>query len=190
LNLRFPGQYEDVETGLTYNNRRDYNSGTARYQQPDPIGVAFGDLNLYMYAVNNPILFIDLTGLAVGDWWDPHTYTTYLRTYATYWGQFGGGTSDFWNNYWLMREANTIGADKYFHCMANCEATKRGPGGADAASFIGEGREVFDHYIKRDSPQACNEDRAANRTGQKTLFTESCQETCGGYRVPGLNPRF
>ena len=39
LNLRFPGQYFDAETGLFYNNFRDYDSQTGRYVQSDPIGV-------------------------------------------------------------------------------------------------------------------------------------------------------
>ena len=36
-NLGFPGQYYDRETGLYYNNRRDYNPVTGRYMQPDPL---------------------------------------------------------------------------------------------------------------------------------------------------------
>ena len=31
-----------------------------------------------------------------------------------------GAGQDFARNYNNMRQANTIGADKYFHCVANC----------------------------------------------------------------------
>ncbi|HWR77548.1 MAG TPA: Ig-like domain-containing protein [Thiobacillus sp.] len=61
-NLRFPGQYYDLETGLHYNYFRDYEPGTGRYVQVDPIGIA-GGLNVYEYANSNPLTFIDPLGL-------------------------------------------------------------------------------------------------------------------------------
>jgi RHS repeat-associated protein len=33
--LRFPGQYYDVETGLSFNNNRNYDPTTGRYLQSD-----------------------------------------------------------------------------------------------------------------------------------------------------------
>jgi len=38
FNLRFPGQYYDRETGLHYNYFRDYDPGTGRYIESDPMG--------------------------------------------------------------------------------------------------------------------------------------------------------
>ena len=85
VNHRFPGQYYDQESGLSYNYFRDYDPATGRYLQSDPRGVIldFSDpqqliaaqmgapipvftksgINyLYGYSLQNPIGYIDPTG--------------------------------------------------------------------------------------------------------------------------------
>ena len=62
INLRFPGQYYDKETGLHYNWFRDYNPQTGRYRQSDLIGLD-GGLNTYGYAYQNPVMYVDPDGL-------------------------------------------------------------------------------------------------------------------------------
>lgn len=66
FNLRFAGQYYDVETGLHYNYFRDYDPSTGRYVQSDPIGLA-GGLNTYGYVGGNPLYWNDPFGLAYFD---------------------------------------------------------------------------------------------------------------------------
>jgi len=60
--FRFPGQYYDQETGLHYNYFRYYNPQTGRYITPDPIGLE-GGINLWPYTANNPVNWIDPSGL-------------------------------------------------------------------------------------------------------------------------------
>ena len=85
-NLRFPGQYYDAGMGTHYNYFRDYDPRVGRYLQSDPIGILrdysdpqlqiaiqmgliapeglYGSLNhLYGYVDQNPINFIDPSGL-------------------------------------------------------------------------------------------------------------------------------
>lgn len=64
LNLRFPGQYFDAESGWNYNINRSYDPASGRYAESDPLGPYAGP-STYAYAASNPLNRIDPSGLVV-----------------------------------------------------------------------------------------------------------------------------
>ncbi len=73
IDLRFPGQYADAETGWYYNLHRYYDPHKGRYTQSDLLGLADG-VNSFAYVHNNPLDGIDPLGL----------YDTLVHYYMTY----------------------------------------------------------------------------------------------------------
>jgi RHS repeat-associated protein len=61
----FAGQYGVLRepNGLYYMNARYYDPSLGRFLSEDPLGFGGGDLTLYSYAGNNPVVFVDPSGL-------------------------------------------------------------------------------------------------------------------------------
>jgi RHS repeat-associated protein len=65
----FTGKERDSESGNDYFGARYYGSSMGRFLTPDPSGLAYANLNnpqslnLYAYGLNNPLKFIDPSGL-------------------------------------------------------------------------------------------------------------------------------
>jgi len=179
----FTGREYDAETSMYFYRARYYDPTVGRFVTKDPIGFAGGDVNRFNYVRSNPVNRLDPSGL----------YETLFGKRGnpfTYWRDFFGGAGDLYRNYKDMRDANTIGADKYFHCMGHCEASRRGDGGKNASELIGEGREQFDETIKGDSRKDCDADRAANNQGRSANPNTPCKQVCGSLRPNGLDPRY
>jgi RHS repeat-associated protein len=74
------------QNGLYYMKARYYDAEVGRFISEDPMGFEGGSLNLYLYAANNPIMFMDPNGLCInaisdylGDVFTAPTYES-LRT--------------------------------------------------------------------------------------------------------------
>ncbi len=61
LDLRFPGQWFQLEAGLHYNWHRHYDASLGRYTQPDPLGFVDGP-SVYGYAGGSPYRYVDPSG--------------------------------------------------------------------------------------------------------------------------------
>ena len=63
--FKYVGRYGvmDEGNGLLYMRARYYDPEIGRFISKDPIGFAGGDLNLYAYVGNNPVNFVDPSGL-------------------------------------------------------------------------------------------------------------------------------
>lgn len=68
FDMRFPGQRFDAASGLNYNYFRDYEAGTGRYAQSDPIGLA-GGISTYAYVASSPLGSMDPLGLQLRRPW-------------------------------------------------------------------------------------------------------------------------
>ncbi len=62
LNLRYPGQYLDAESGMAHNGYRDYDATVGRFIQSDPSGLK-GGISTYAYVNSNPFSLVDKSGL-------------------------------------------------------------------------------------------------------------------------------
>jgi RHS repeat-associated protein len=91
-NPRRPGQYQDNDF-VYYNGYRYYEPSTGRYLQPEPLyqnpeavqayAVAGYPLNPYAYAANNPLRFVDPSGL-----YFDYSYLGWLDSLSARWALF------------------------------------------------------------------------------------------------------
>jgi len=67
--FQFVGQFGVMAepNGFYYMRARYYDPSVGRFVSEDPLGFDGGDVNLYAYVLNNPVMRADATGLAPGD---------------------------------------------------------------------------------------------------------------------------
>ena len=91
-----------------------------------------------------------------------------------------------------MMEANTIGADKYFHCKANYEAAKKGWIGKATGFTLNVAREFYG-TLKGDGFKDMTEDMKANAHGYNAAKSDkykSAEKACAIFRPKGLDEKY
>lgn len=115
--------------------------------------------------------------------------------------QIFGSIYDFGKNYHDMQVDKMIGGDKYFHCKANFEATRRGKLAEVAAEILSDLREfsnaqsnpIRKGLTELQSKEDCEADQFANRIGRqnaKNAFYKNAREGCRQFRVRGINEKY
>lgn len=69
----FAGGLYDNDTKLVHFNAREYDAETGRWMSKDPIGFNGGDTNLYGYVLQDPVNFVDPSGLLTPNAAPPRT---------------------------------------------------------------------------------------------------------------------
>lgn len=85
LNMRYPGQFYDKESGLHHNYFRDYEPRTGRYIESDPIGLVGGP-STYAYVEANPTSAFDPFGLCSCGLPNSSAFMSNYPDYNTYTG--------------------------------------------------------------------------------------------------------
>ena len=100
---------------------------------------------------------------------------------------------DFVDTYLEMVEFNYANSDKFFHCLANCEAVKHGWSGEKVAEFISELREQTDQIVKgkimgQEKYDAADSeaDHEANRHGRTAKKGTDCATHCEKFTKDNL----
>jgi RHS repeat-associated protein len=184
--LRLPGQWSDpfwykplFTTDLYYNVHRWYEAGTGRYVSPDYFGL-LASPNLFVYVDGRPTFYIDPLGLQL------------VMPIAFPPPGCFCAVNIFWDTFREMRRANWRNSDRYFHCKANCEATRCGNGGESCACLLSNLREWFDQ-AKGDYPSDSWLDQGANQIGRyrsKTNPRNACSVNCNTFRPRNLPPEY
>jgi len=167
----FTGRERDGFTGMIHYRARHYDPRLGRFISEDPIGFAGGDINLYGYVRNNPLMFKDPDGklalpiLIVG----------------------GAVVAELTLHYALMEYADRIrfsdpdAFGRKRHCWVNCMSTRIHFGNPFPVVLFGGGKEGMDLIRNGDFSDSLG-DMKANAYGQMMAYIvwRNCKDLCDG----------
>jgi RHS repeat-associated protein len=162
----FAGGLRDRGTGLLRFGARDYDPRIGRWTARDPILFGAGQTNLYAYVSNDPINRLDPTGLVVDL---PGNFPDLSQVF--------GALADFASTWWYGVRQDGIN-DKFYHCLANCQAATRGADGEGMAESLSDGREQIQEVIGTGNAQDSAEDHVANRRGREAGRENAGRPVC------------
>jgi RHS repeat-associated protein len=168
--IGFAGGLYDKDTKLTKFGYRDYDSNTGKWITKDPIDFDGGSLNLYGYVLNDPVNLVDAEGLDSFEW------------ERQWWHDFFTTAFIFMDNQDKLM-ANLDIHDKYFHCMANCQAADLGTNGKKVADYLNILKEWYDQDFGGYSRESCLKDLEADYQGLKGRGGD-CVQRCLRYPSP------
>lgn len=180
MGARFPGQYFDAESGLHYNYFRDYEPGTGRYVESDPIGLR-GGLSTFGYVRGNAYRWIDPSGRSsevVNDLTEAGGVLAFGGPRCFVAGLLAG-----WQAEAALDDSPLPGSwggpgDAFRHCVGSCLLTQYVDAGcAAAAGLVHERRNLADG----DSVEQTRMDDANNASGRAEGLCggdESCEKRC------------
>jgi RHS repeat-associated protein len=123
LDMRFPGQRFNSQSGFNQNYHRDYDVATGRYAQSDPIGLRDG-VATYSYVGASPLARIDPSGtVAIPYPWSP-TLPAANPVVLAGAGSFVAGLGVGWlfNQGWSAVSGDSLGGD--LHDVVNANAAR------------------------------------------------------------------
>ena len=191
--LQWSSEVFDGELGLVYYNYRHYTPHDGRWISRDPIAEQ-EELNLYAFVRNNPATAYDR-------WGNTGIYPSDLVFIKQGTEESLKEIQKLLEGYKALKEANIIGADKWFHCLYMCKATRESKS-PNLVLSLGVLREIVDLLKGRfkgavDSKTGKKleeiehaldslEDMKANRKGIDCPPEKTCECCCNEYKVNGL----
>ena len=196
--IQWSSEYHDTELALVYYNYRHYNPTNGRWTGRDLLEEN-DEHNLYTVVRNATIYRVDRHGLFGFNYMQFETAMYEANARLT--PNPIRAISELLEGYRAMRDANIIGADKWFHCLYMCRSARAG-NLPQLTLFLARMREVIDFLKGRISPAVDSrtkkkmsamkhimdslDDMRANKIGINCSKELSCECCCSEYKVNGI----
>lgn len=156
------GREWDWEIGLLFLRNRYYDPVLGKFISKDPISFAGGDTNLYRYVGNNPVNWIDPSGL----WRSPA-------------GIYDEAAKDAKSKF-PRKDLHDGHGDAYRHCLASCMMAREN--GSTVASLLGWAHEKRGDLTRNQDRGEREMDDYNNAIGRQcskdSKNTQDCQQKC------------